>query len=238
MHRYSLKHYTRILVKFLFSRFGILLLTRSDRVEHKLTNVVVEYYLRQSKGILHIGAHIGQEARYYAELGKSVLWIEADSETYLKLVENISGFENQKAINVLVSDRKQFIDFHVTSNDGLSSSALKLSEFGKFTWEISNVKTERYLSKTLDDIEELKRGDYDFWIIDVQGFELQVLKGALHSLSQAKWLLVECSTQKFYEEMVGYDTVKEALQRKGFAPIFPERGDHFEMLFVKTTPES
>jgi len=223
------------LIKMLFLKFGIVLLTKSDRNGHGLFNLVVEYYLKQSSSILHIGAHFGQEAEYYHNLGKPVLWIEANTETFLQLASNISKFHNQIALNLLAGSKNEIVNFYVTSNRGLSSSALNLSQLGKEAWKIDVTEIRNYKATPLDQVQEIEQLGCDFWVIDVQGFELEVIHGAKKVINQAKYLLVECSDEDFYESSARYSAVKTELEGIGFAPILPVRGNHFEMLFCRTS---
>ena len=79
------------------------------------------------KGIIHVGAHKGEELTTYEDLGiENVIWIEANPKIFESLNENIKKFKNHKAYNFLVSDKndEEYI-FHVTNN-GESSSILEL----------------------------------------------------------------------------------------------------------------
>ena len=41
--------------------------------------------LSNASGVLHLGAHYGQEAAQYAAFGLPVVWVEADPKAHRKL---------------------------------------------------------------------------------------------------------------------------------------------------------
>ena len=59
---------------------------------------ISEELIKQAKGVLHIGAHIGQEAEFYFKCGVPVLWFEGNPNVYQILKININPFKNQKAV--------------------------------------------------------------------------------------------------------------------------------------------
>src|SRR4051812_25253949 len=85
--------------------------------------VLVERYDMQVHGVLHVGAHLGEEAAQYAALGVPVWWVEANRAVVPKLVANLSPWPDQHVIVALVTDQDDSdAEFHVTNYDGMSSS--------------------------------------------------------------------------------------------------------------------
>ena len=191
--------------------------------------------LRESHGVLHIGAHLGQESAKYAEIGTDVLWVEADPETYKLLQHQISVYSNsQKSINALLGEKShQRVDFYRASNNGQSSSIFKFGE-DKFP-NVFTSSTIELVSMRLDDLfSESELAHYDHWVIDVQGAELQVLHGAINSLPSCKSLLVEVSRANHYEGGANYEDLCNFLRRFGFKPLWePQEGFHGNLLFLK-----
>ena len=54
--------------------------------------------IRNSKGILHVGAHRGSEAPVYEWFGKKVIWIEANPEIFKALKENLFKYKCHQQI--------------------------------------------------------------------------------------------------------------------------------------------
>jgi FkbM family methyltransferase len=178
-----------------------------------------------SRGILHIGAHLGQEAATYALHGSRVLWIEAIPEIYEVLEKRIVRFPAQRAINALVGDEQKIVDFFITTNHGQSSSIFELASDNGFS--VGMHKKIKLEMKRLDSI--LKPNDayeHDHWVIDVQGAELSVLKGSGYLLNLCQSIDVEISTYETYINGTKYDELDRFLRSKGFVPLW-RVGHHF-----------
>ncbi len=65
---------------------------------------LVNEHIKKSNGVLHLGAHAGQEALNYYSFNKPVVWVEAMPHVFDRLVENVSQYHNQKAICALITD--------------------------------------------------------------------------------------------------------------------------------------
>jgi hypothetical protein len=85
--------------------------------------------LAKAKGVLHLGAHKGQEADIYQWLGKKVIWIEAIPEIFDKLKDNLYFYNNQEAYCLLLGDMDNLKkSFFISNNDSVSSSLFKFSK--------------------------------------------------------------------------------------------------------------
>lgn len=204
----------------------------------------LDQYLRISKGIMHLGAHLGQEAEYYSSLDKPILWIEAIPNIYARLIENIKNFNNQTALNALLTDKDNILHTFNISNylDGVSSS---IFEFGKYSegekslWpkhKLHMVDKIDLLSVRLDTLLEANKIDvsrYNFWIVDLQGAELLALKGAERSLKNCDMLYTEVSLDEVYKDGVLYPELVSFLSSQNFIPAFEPTKIHDDVLFIK-----
>lgn len=219
----------------LFSPFGLTITSRSDFSRNGLKPALIDFLLLESSGILHIGGHSGQEASSYDRFGIPVLWIEANPNVYTQLVENISAY-GHNSINALLSDTNDIETvFYLTSNNAESASIFPLADGHK--WDgLGNTDQIVLSSKRLDSLltaAEAKK--FEFWFVDVQGAELQVLKGAgLLLPTSCRFLLVEVSQAKFYEGGSEWLTVRGYLRDMGFNNIWEPSTDHEEVLFVNS----
>ena len=192
-----------------------------------------EFYLHQCNGILHIGANTGGESDYYSSLGKKVIWIEGDPEIFQKLKTRIDDFPDQIAICALLSNVSRIAPFYIADNDGLSSSLHPISKTGN-DWTIQMKTSKNLQTSRLDELDISNFSDYDFWVIDVQGHEYEVLAGAANRISCAKWILVEISTKQFYENQKVFEDVDELLLSYGFIRLHDAMDEHCEILYMRT----
>lgn len=144
-------------------------------------------------GVLHVGAHTGEEADLYQRHGiDKVTWIEADPTLKGKLEANVAQFPGHRVIMSAVGSHPHRGQFHRTSNAGASSSLKPLAEHSEIWPDV--------LVDSVDDIQvttlDLLHNEHDFrghnlWVLDVQGSEVDALRGASTSLAIADYVLCE-----------------------------------------------
>lgn len=176
-------------------------------------------FIQKSTGVVHVGAHTGEEAWIYNSFGVPAIWVEANPSLMQRLEEEISRFPRQVAIQALLTQTAgEETDFWVTNNDGASSSTLPLKQHREMFPEIQVTSSIKLKSTTLDDL--LRKHDplrkFNAMVIDVQGAELNVLQGAPSRLEQFKWIFAECADFEIYENCCTLDSLSEWLSRRGF----------------------
>lgn len=196
-----------------------------------------------SKGIIHIGAHRGEEAPIYEWFGKKVLWFEANPFIFKDLEDNIFKYKHQFVYNeLLLDEKKKNIEFFLSNNDFASSSIFnfgKLSEGKDSLWpekKLKMVKSIYLNSKSFDELileKKLNIENYNHWVIDTQGSELLFLKGAKNSLKYCKSIYVEVSNADVYKNGSEWIDVKNYLTSFGFEQITELNSEHADVLFVK-----
>jgi len=138
------------------------------------------------RGVIHVGAHFGEEFQLYKELGmKDVAFFEPSSKTFAEL-KRIVGNEAQ-LFNFALGNENNFIDMNIEKNDAFGCSSI-LNPSSNYSSEIFSGK-ERIEVRKLDDIE--LSGDFNFMNIDVQGYELQVLEGSVYFLEKIDYIMCE-----------------------------------------------
>ncbi len=220
----------------LLSRFSIYIsrfpIVSSDQYVTRIENE----FIKKANGVLHIGAHLGQESARYSENSMQVIWIEAVPHVHEELVKNIERFPNQVAICALLGDQNiSKVDFHLASNDLASSSVFKFgNELGFKNLDMkSKISLSMVRLDSLFSFESL--GDYEHWVIDVQGAELLVLTGAGDLLKICKSLLVEVSTRQVYEGGVSWSELEKFLSERGLIPLWqPQAQSHENILFYRS----
>lgn len=156
-------------------------------------------YNIKPKGVLHIGANVGEEAKTYEQLGiKKQIWIEGNPEIFLKLKQNINHNPQAVALNYVIGDENKPVTFHIANNGSQSSSVLEL---GTHKHQHPTVHYVSHIETTMHRIDslDLDLKDVDFLNIDLQGFELQALRGMGDLLRGFKWAYLEVNRADVYQ---------------------------------------
>ena len=190
--------------------------------------------LSTSTGVLHIGAHLGQESDKYRQFNLKVIWVEGNPKIIDRLSNNVAKFDNQKVICALLGNRnEENVLFFESSNDSQSSSIFQTGSKLDAIVDYTDKSFQKMVR--LDSILSLREiSDYDHWVLDVQGAELLVLIGADQLIENCKSLVIEISRGDFYKNGSKFDQLFTFLIEKGFKPIlYPKDGFHGNALFVK-----
>ena len=191
------------------------------------------------KGIIHIGASRLQERESYNKIGvDKIIWIEALPNIF----EEIKHLEtkSEKIFNHTVwsEDNKEF-DFFITNNDGQSSSVLPLDKHLKHfptVKIIDDIKVKTITMKTFYEKYNISNNDYDHLCLDVQGAELEVLKGFGDILNNFKSILCEVSFVELYENQPLINDVDIFLKNFNFYRVIDtnsHNGIWVDALYVK-----
>ncbi len=179
-------------------------------------------YNIRPKGVLHIGANVGEEAPIYDKLGiKKVIWIEANEDIFGKLLTNIAPYPDQSALCYCVGEEHDKpVTFHISNNGSQSSSVLELGTHLQQHPEVHYVKDVPMVTKRIDKLFENNfPPDIDFLNIDLQGFEAQALRGMGDLLNQFKWAYLEVNKEPLYVGCDLIDSVDLFMIAKGFTRV-------------------
>ena len=183
---------------------------------------LIERLGTKCKGVIHVGANSGQEFEAYrsADIG-CVIYIEPIPHIFRILRDRISLDPRHIAVNALCSDRDgERVTFHVASNNGQSSSILKLGRHKSLHADVSYVSEILLRTSTLDrlifDTPGIDANKLDCLVLDVQGAEAKVLAGATRTLSICRFVFAEVSTGGLYVDDCSFDSVVKTLQPHGF----------------------
>lgn len=174
-------------------------------------------------GVLHIGAHAGEEIDLYKRLGiDKVIYVEANPNFYQKLLKNVNKRKQGITIstyNFAASEKEEKMPFYVTNN-GQSSSLLKLKNHKILHPSIHEVETIMVDAKPIDlaiPSHDLK--NVNMLILDIQGSELSALKGCKLLLSQIDYIITEVNYGELYEKNSKIYEIDEYLLSFGFVRI-------------------
>ena len=201
-------------------------------------------FLKKITGVVHVGANTGQEIKLYAQYGLSVVWIEPIPDVFEKLQSNLKGVPGQVALQGLVTDRDNAeYHFHLASNNGASSSILDLNLHQDIWPDISFEKTIELHSKTLSSLlkeNNVTLSDYDMLIIDTQGSELLVLKGAIPILHHFRYIQTEVPDFEAYKDCCQLKDLQLFLSQYGYREVsrrkfatHPEGGSYYDITYKR-----
>ncbi|MBW4496550.1 MAG: FkbM family methyltransferase [Oscillatoria princeps RMCB-10] len=177
--------------------------------------------------LLDIGAHSGRWAYSLHQLNpelKHVVFFEPQTCLQKKL-QSLSLPGVSKAIYKCgLGEREEVLTLKGGSP---SASFLDASEIQNQCFPNSILdESEQVKIKILDKIYERDKLPYpDLIKLDVQGFELNVLKGGINILSKSKYLVIELSYRQFYKEQPALWEVLKFLQDNNYTLV--ARGHEF-----------
>lgn len=177
-------------------------------------------FLNDSSGIIHIGANEGQERDLYASFELPVVWVEPIPDVFNILAKNIAPYPNQRAFRYLVTeeDQKEYA-FHIASNGGASSSILDFARHAEIWPEVSFTRTLNLFSVTLPTLlkqENIDISKHNALVLDTQGSELMILRGAGEILSQFQYVKLEVSDFEAYKGCCRTEEVARFMSSLGF----------------------
>lgn len=154
------------------------------------------------RGIIHIGAHEGEEYPQYADAGcRRVLFIEADPNTYARLAPRFIANPHVICINRAVSDRTARLPFSRMSGSQ-SSSLLPPKEHLDIYPKITLTETIEVDAAPLPEILTefgVNPDDYNILAIDTQGAERMILAGCGALLARFEAVSVEVNYAELYQ---------------------------------------
>ena len=173
-------------------------------------------------GVIHIGAHFGQEAKDYVDNGiTEMVFFEPLSENLKVLEENLSYVANDANIMiypVALGNEEKEVEMYVSNRDRMCSSILKpkvvLEQYPDITFD----ERETVEMMRLDDTD-LEFDNFNFLNIDVQGYELEVLKGGAKTLEGIDYIYTEINRAEVYENTPHVDELDSYLKPYGFIRV-------------------
>jgi len=196
--------------------------------------MLVKKYNMDIKGVIHIGAHFGEENDVYDNLKlKNRIFFEPLEKNYNKLLENVG--ENFIKYKIALGNENKKIEMFVEeANMGQSSSILKpvlhLTQYPHIKFNT----TEIVDMKRLDDVD-IKINNFNFINIDVQGYELEVFKGSTETLKNIDYIMSEINRDEVYENCAKISELVEFLNPYGFELVEQDWAGHTwgDGLFIK-----
>jgi len=170
--------------------------------EHTWADILQKCSMNVS-GIIHAGAHCGQELPAYIASGcRELLLFEplrGPSEILVGWAGQLVGMTPGLNISIekkALGSSNGTGSMAVSSNEGQSSSLLKAKEHLDMCPSVVFGEPEEVTITTLDDYDTSK---YNTLVLDCQGYEAEIIKGATKSLDNIDYVFTELNIQELYE---------------------------------------
>lgn len=170
------------------------------------------YLQRPIKGLIQIGANLGQEYESFKDID-NLLFFEP-----LTVGECRTNCPRAIVEPYALGDKEEEVTMYLANNNNASASILKPKEHSKYYPHITfeGQKTVRQITldqyfKSIGDVTK-----YDSILIDVQGYELKALMGSQETLKHIKQIQAEISLEELYEGVNGSGALDEYLAKHGF----------------------
>lgn len=148
------------------------------------------------------------------------------NKEFLILSRKAQADKNWECVNAALGEADQSIQINIAGNS-ISGSLLPMLETHLLNSPKSKyVATEEVQITTLDKLSPkyLHRNDKLLLKMDVQGYELSILKGASETLSHSTLIESELSLVPLYDRQVLYREMIDYLATKGFQLVYIHNG--------------
>jgi FkbM family methyltransferase len=187
--------------------------------------------------VLHIGAHLAEE---YEDMCKSgwgtdgIIWVESQQELCDQINSRFEGTKNKVICATIWSEDNIKKVFHENTNTQ-SSSLFELGIHKKNFPEMTEVNTREVTTRKIDSIIKVE-DEIDFVNLDIQGSELEALKGAINTLTSVKWVYTEVNRKEIYKSCPMVDEIDAFMKTQGFCRVATRwsfRDDWGDALYVR-----
>ena len=198
----------------------------------------IDKYNLKIHGIIHIGAHFAGEVEHYMVHNlRNIVFFEPLEDNFIKLLENISGLDaNISAHQVALGNQNGKVSINISTNNKASSSILKPKLHLDLYPEVEFYEQEEVEMKKLDDYSYT---NYNMLVIDVQGYEFEVLKGSSLTLDHIDYIFTEVNHDEVYENNANINDLDSFLSCWNFKRVETtwEGGVWGDALYIKNYVE-
>lgn len=186
--------------------------------EQKSKRIIAD---RRITTLIDCGSNAGQYVEELKKTGWSgkVFSFEPLSDAYAKLSAKAEASEGWRTFQFALGDENGESTIQIAGNS-YSSSLLQFSnDFKELRPDASPVGSEKVTIRRLDDVVKEEGLNFEGPLmlkIDVQGFEMSVLRGALDTLPRISVLQCELALIPSYEGGATFVEVREFLRERGF----------------------
>lgn len=179
-------------------------------------------YRLAARGVIHVGAHEGQELPLYRAMGfRCILLIEANPAVFARLSTATADNPGIELRHCALGESEGVAALRLTTFDQ-SSSLLRLKLHREVYPEIEECGILAVPARRLDSLLAERPGsaaDFNLLVLDVQGAELLVLRGAEDSLAGFDAVVSEINFAELYEGCALAHELDAFLDGHGFCRV-------------------
>ena len=203
------------------------------------------------RGVIHVGAHAGEEVACYDAAGlRPIVLIEANPRCCDTLGSTFGSRGDVTVVHAAMTDFDGRTTLHLHTSRSGSQEAASLLDLKRFKDIVQTMTTPSAVevpARRLDEVraERFPSEAFNLLVIDTQGTELEVLRGAERTLASIDAVIVEVALLELYDGGAAADAIRAFLDQRGFVEVdalfhelrerdhvFPAWG---ELLFVRRT---
>ena len=200
---------------------------------------IINVFDLKIKGVLHIGAHWGEEYdAYYKQNIKNLIFFEPIKSNYEMLIDKLPDNDNIKVFNIALGNGEGEKEmFTETANRGQSCSFLEpLGHLKSYP----HIKFDRKEVVNIDKLDNIPfdRSLHNMINIDVQGYELEVFKGGMDTIGFIDIIYAEVNFNDVYKDCCKVTELDSFLGMFGFDRVLTETKYSYlgwgDALYLKT----
>lgn len=177
-----------------------------------------KYWNIAPTGVLHVGAHLGEEASDYEKFGWTpVIWVEAQP-SLVKVLNSKLDPAKHKVIEAAVWEEDGVpLKLHIASN----SQSTSLLNFGSHADSYPDITFVSEIDVSTKRLDSLIKPDEmpNFINLDIQGVELSAIKSLGKLLLSVDYIYTEVNKNEVYEGCTLVTDLDEFLVVNGFKRV-------------------
>lgn len=179
---------------------------------------ILEQFSARPKHVVHVGAHHGEELNEYVQNGLERITLFEPLAAHCEVIRSkIANYPAELFQVALGATEQRDVKIFLASN-GQSSSVLAPKEHLELHPYVGFSGFELVEQRTLDSYGLSP----DMLNMDVQGYELEVLKGATQTLASVKLVVTEVNSTEVYENCARIEQLDAFLADYGLARVRTE----------------
>jgi FkbM family methyltransferase len=183
-----------------------------------------KYWGVHPSSLVHVGAHNAEELEQYENVGwNQVTWIEAQPSKIEGLKNKIP--KHHKLIHAAVWHKDgESLNLNIMTN----TESTSLFQLGTHAIEHPTVELSEIIQVSTTTLGTLLK-DYtapELIALDIQGAELNALRGFGNRISEVKWIYCEVNREELYEGCCLISDLDEYLKDRGFKRAVTKWTEH------------